>query len=183
MSAVSVPIKYSQTVICALNFVILQAFVSNLTREQCCELIIAAYSNKGGIQLAKSLVSSQAPLQEPPSNQLNWCICRKCHPMKLAMENVCCRQRPCITSTEYFDSVVMDNYELSVAIVNRSEVFADEPDYSPASYCKAAYRQWVLWQHGYLGGSDHRVIPSCVVWQVRNKYLVVDGIYLGFKEY
>ena len=103
--------------------------------------------------------------------------------MELAVDNVCCRQRPCITSTEYFDSVVMDNHVLSVAIVNRSEVFADEADYSPASYRKAAYRQWVLWQHGYLGRSNRRVIPSCVVWQVRNKYPAVDGIYLGFKEY
>ena len=78
---------------------------------------------------------------------------------------------------------VLDTSVLSIAIVNRSDVFADDLEYSPASYRKAAYRQWILWQHGYLGRANRRVIPSCVVWAVRDRYPAPDGNYLGFKEY
>ena len=103
--------------------------------------------------------------------------------MELPIENLCCKQRPCITTTEFFESVMLDSHVLSVAIVNRSDTFADDPDYSLQSYHKAAYRQWVMWQHGYLGRLNRKVIPSCVVWTVRTRYPAPDGVYLGFKEY
>ena len=102
--------------------------------------------------------------------------------MPQEIENVCCRQRPCVTTQDYFQATVLDMNVLSIAIVNQSEVFADVADYSPSSYRKAAYRQWILWQHGYLGRANRRVVPSCVVWVVRYKYPVSDGQYLGFEE-
>jgi len=70
-----------------------------------------------------------------------------------------------------------------VAIVNRSDVFDDEPDYSPSSYRKAAYRQWIMWQIESTGWGNRQVVPSCIVWAVQNRYPGSDGIYLGFKEY
>ena len=76
---------------------------------------------------------------------------------------------------------MLDSNILSVAIVNRSDTFADEPDYSP--HRKAAYRQWIMWQHGYLGRTNRKVIPSCVVWKVRSRYPAPGGVYVGFKEY
>ena len=75
------------------------------------------------------------------------------------------------------------SHTVSIAIVSRSDVYADDPECSPASYRKASYRQWIMWQHGYLGRSNRRVVPSCVVWAVREKFPAPDGIYLGFKEY
>ena len=87
-------------------------------------------------------------------------------------------QRPCLTTTGWFDSVALNRDVLSA----RSDVFADDPEYSPASYRKAAYRQFVLWQHGYLGRSNRRIVPSCVIWCIRNKYTVPDGVYLGFRD-
>ena len=122
----------------------------------------------------------------PPDNnnqRIPWCVCGKCQVMEQPIENVCCRKRPCICTTEFFTSVVLDTNVLSIAIVDRSDVYADDPDYSPASYRKSAYRQWILWQHGYLGRANRRVVPSCVVWTVRNLYPSPDGRYLGFKEY
>ena len=50
----------------------------------------------------------------------------------------------------WFDSVVLNRDVLSVAIEARSIVFADDPEYTPASYRKVAYRQFVIWQHGHL---------------------------------
>jgi len=72
---------------------------------------------------------------------------------------------------------------LSIAIMNRSDVFADDPEYTPASYRKAAYRQWILWQHGYLGKTNRRVVPSYIAWVVRTRYPAPDNHYFGFKEY
>ena len=96
---------------------------------------------------------------------------------------LCCRKRPCVTTQEFFESAVLDMNVLSIAIVNRSDVYADDPDYSPSSYRKAAYRQWILWNYGYLGRGQRRVVPLCVVWAVRKRYPAPDGYYLGFKEY
>ena len=103
--------------------------------------------------------------------------------MPLPVENLCCRQRPCVTTSDSFEAAVLDNHIFSIAIVSRSDTFADNPDYSPASYRKAVYRQWVMWQHGYLGWANRRVIPSCVVWAVCRRYPAPDNVYLGFKEY
>ena len=104
--------------------------------DQCRSIILNLFSNKGGVELVQA-----APLSDPPSqppqypNELPWCVCNKCHAMPTALENVCCKLRTCITSTDLFESTVLD---LNV-ILNRSEVFVDEADYSPASYRKAVY--------------------------------------------
>ena len=156
----------NSTCIVSINF--LQTYVSSLSGENCCKLIVAAYNSKGGVQLAKALIGGDPnnPQSPPPpsNNDLPWCKCGKCLPMPLPVENLCCRQRPCVTTSDSFEAAVLDNHILSIAIVSRSGTFADDSDYSPASYRKAAYRQWVMWQHGYLGRANRRVIPSCVVW-------------------
>ena len=126
---------------------------------------------------------SDPPKDQPHSSNLpDWCICGKCGPMPLSTENVCCRKRPCVIMLEFFESAVLDMNVLSIAIVNRSDVFADDPDYSPSGYRKAAYRQWILWNHGYLGRGRRRVVPSCVVWAVRSRYPAPDGHYLGLRS-
>ena len=78
----------------------------------------------------------------------------------------------------WFDTVVLNRDVLSVAIETRSDVFADDPEYTPASYRKAAYRQFVIWQHGHLGRNNQSVVPSCIVWCIRSKYPAPDGIYV-----
>ena len=134
----------------------------------------------GGLELLQPIKGGGPPVDEPqPSDQPGWRISGRCRPMPLPAENLCCR------TLEFIQSAVLDINILSIAVVNRSDIilFADDPDYSPSGYRKAAYRQWMLWNHGYLGRANRRVIPSCVVWAVQNKYPAPDGQYLGFKEY
>ena len=38
----------------------------------------------------------------------------------------------------YFETGVLDTTVPSIAIVNRSKIFVDDPEYTPASYRKAA---------------------------------------------
>ena len=152
--------------------------------SMCRDALKKTFSNHGGVDLLKAIIHDGDPESDGGSNNnLPWCICGRCRHMPLEVEKVCCRQRVCITREEFFQSAVLDMSVLSIAIVNRSDVFADDPEYTPSSYRKAAYRQWILWQHGYLGRANRRVIPSCVVWAVRDRYPSPDGQYLGFKEY
>ena len=146
-------------------------------------LVVRGYNFVGGVALAKSIVQQDQAPEPPPSGALPWCICDHCRPMEHAVENICCRQRNCITLSATYAGVALDRSVLSVAIISRSDVFADDPDYSPASYRKAAYRQFIMWYHGHLGRGNRRVVPSCVVWRVRDEYPAPDGNYLGFKEY
>lgn len=147
------------------------------------------FSNSGGLNLLVSVMQGSEPLGNDPSDpqpnsQQHWCICGKCRSMPLEIENVCCKKHRCVTTMDFFESAVLDMTVLSISIVNRSDVFAEDPEYSPSSYRKAAYRQWILWNHGYLGRANRRVVPSCVVWAVRDRYPAPPGTsYLGFKEY
>ena len=155
--------------------------------SMCREALMKTFINHGGVDLLKAIIhegnGDPGPGSNEECNSIPWCICGRCKRMPLEAENVCCRQRHCVTREEFFRSAVLDMSVLSIAIVNRSDVFADDPEYTPSSYRKAAYRQWILWQHGYLGRANRRVIPSCVVWAVRGSYPAPDGNYLGFKEY
>jgi len=119
---------------------------------------------------------------ETPSNQTlpSWCRCGKCRLMPTPRENVCCRQRPCITTAEVFNTNVLNTDVLSIAIVRRSDDFADTADYTPTSYQKAAYHQWTMWQHGYLGRHNRQIVPSCVIWAVRSVYPAPGGVCRNF---
>lgn len=77
---------------------------------------------------------------------------------------------------------MLDLNVLNVEILNLSKVFVQSPDYTTSSYKKATYRQFILWQEGRLGRGNYKVVPSCVIWTVRNRYPALDGLYLGLKN-
>lgn len=43
-----------------------------------------------------------------------------------------------------------------------------------------AYRQFMSWTYRKLGEGQRKVILSCVVWKISDKYLESSGQYVGF---
>ena len=93
----------------------------------------------------------------------------------------CLLQRECITSYELFQNLCLDRHVLELAIRARCDIRVEPLDFSMSSFRKAAYRQFILWEHGYLGKGDRRIIPSCAVKKVREQYPAPDNVYMGFR--
>ena len=50
------------------------------------------------------------------------------------------------------------------------------------SYRFAGYKHFLWWIHNQLGKGVRKVIPSCTLWSIREKYPSADGSYIPFKE-
>ena len=135
--------------------------------------------------MAQSLLE-RAPSDpsEPPHPhyiQPSWCKCGKCTIMDTDEENICCKRQSCITLYRHFFNICLDQQVLVVAIHQRSDIRAETICYSPESFRKAAYRQYILWKYKKLGRGNRRVCPSCVVNCIREWYPSPNGQYMGFR--
>jgi hypothetical protein len=79
-----------------------------------------------------------------------------------------------------FDLVVLDEVVLVAQRYRQDILAAGHDDDFNRGKKHAAYRQFILWNHGYLGAGNRRVIRSCCVWKIRDKYSDRFGQYRGF---
>ena len=99
-------------------------------------------------------------------------------------ENKCCTKaiRLCITTNALFAQLAMDANVLDIALRYREDfLVVEHPRNNEIFFRYAAYRQYVLRQHGRLGQGNRRVIPSCCVLAIRARYLSPTGIHNGFR--
>lgn len=112
-----------------------------------------------------------------------WCVCSNCRPMPQDIENKCCKLKKCVTSSSRFGKICLDPDVLELCIRNTCDIRNDREDNSTRAFRKAAYRQFILARHGYLGKGNRRVCPSCVVLKIRQRYPSVTGVYMGYREH
>ena len=160
------------------RFNLFQEFIGTLTVDQKDKVLLELLSNgKGSLDYAKNIVEFGGVPPIIPETKPPWCTCGVCRPMPTEEENKCCGKIRCLT----FQNTCTDRDVLVMAIRGRSDIMAEEPDYSTNSFGKAAYRQYILWRYKKLGKGNRKVCPSCVVLAIRQIYPASDGIYMGFK--
>uniref|UniRef100_A0A8C5H0J8 P2X purinoreceptor 7 intracellular domain-containing protein n=1 Tax=Gouania willdenowi TaxID=441366 RepID=A0A8C5H0J8_GOUWI len=104
------------------------------------------------------------------SNQLSWCVCNNCRDMPTDVECKCCGQQPeaCISILPHMAAYILQEGHLRLARESSKQLR------------HAAYRQYVMWQYGALGRGNRVVIPSCVVWRIRDCFPDLLGHYTGY---
>ena len=114
------------------------------------------FGNGESLDFTKNLLQEKnAPPPPPPPSpgdtSPEWCKCNVCRPMPNEIKNVCCKRVTCITRFQAFNDICLDRDILGVCIKARSDIRADNFNFSMECFRKAAYRQFVLWRFGKLG--------------------------------
>nr|XP_055041339.1 P2X purinoceptor 7-like [Misgurnus anguillicaudatus] len=117
---------------------------------------------------------------------LPWCTCSHCRDMPTDRERKCCGQDPvhCVSLLPHFTQYCLDEGYLRIHRQYREDLTAfgnvREPGDDNREYRHAAYRHFIFWQHGALGQGNRRVIPSCCVSRIREKFPDPHGQYTGY---
>ena len=137
---------------------------------------------RGGLSLAQSLLEEPSATPTTTTGEVPWCTCGKCQLMPQPVENLCCGRTTCITTYDIFNIICLHPVNLRVALENSADYRADEVDCSNRNLRKTAYRQFILWAHGRLGRHNRRVVPSCAVLAIRQRYPSSTGLYMGYRD-
>uniref|UniRef100_A0A3Q2QJF5 P2X purinoreceptor 7 intracellular domain-containing protein n=1 Tax=Fundulus heteroclitus TaxID=8078 RepID=A0A3Q2QJF5_FUNHE len=141
--------------------------------------------------------------EEPPTEQnglfdLFWCLCGSCNLMMTVVESCCCReigrnlektdnysQQACIMMIEEVQTICLNDAVLRLALITMCQFYNNEmlPNPAPNRLMQLAAYSSIYGCTTGLVKRNRRVIPSCVVLAIRNKYPSDDGVYLGFKEF
>jgi hypothetical protein len=169
--------------------IVFQNFINGLDVERlqaiALELLLrqpAAFNDLVNGQIAPGDGQPDPP-DPPPDGVPDWCKCGHCVAMPTQEENKCCSRavRPCITTSRLFPQLVPDANALDLAMQYREDMLALNEVRNNENFRHAAYRQFVLWQHGHLGRGNRRAVPSCCVRAIRDRYPSPNGMYTGYR--
>lgn len=133
----------------------------------------------------------------PRVGNKEWCKCGYCKKETRQIDSLCCIEVPaideekfegkkCITLAEEFNLLCGNKTVLKNVLVSLHETRGDplekEAEIKNQSIRFAACKQFIWWVFQRLGKGNRRVIPSCVVWNIRKKFPEATGQYTRFKE-
>ena len=159
-----------------------------MTREQL-EAKVLEYAEMSPA-IAADLLDADPPTGPSPGSPgdaPSWCTCTNCRPMPTPREDVCCTKVDCLSRLPDIDITVLDPQVLRTAMRSRDDYLAEDAisrnaplDDIHRCFRHAAYRQITHMRHGKLGAGDRRVIASCCVLRIRDRYPDSNGQYGGF---
>ncbi|CAL9705809.1 unnamed protein product [Knipowitschia caucasica] len=163
-----------------------RALIQNLSPEQCRDVLTKAVDGDPGVLF--DIITNNAPPERNTSteNPPPWCRCAHCREMPTDVEKKCCLHPPelCISTVAHVETYIIQRGVLRLArrLWNefRAMVDGSDPGEDNRQFRHAAYRQYVAWQHGRLGAGRRVVIPSCMVWRIRDTFPDPNGNYTGF---
>ncbi|KAK3093218.1 hypothetical protein FSP39_012825 [Pinctada imbricata] len=131
-----------------------------------------------GVDIYTSMVCDLLNRKESPASgghhpppggyAVDWCTSGKCRQMPTAEERD-------------FQVLCLDDSVLRLSQLYRQDVLALNEDQDiNRGYRHAGYRQYILWTYGRLGAGVRKVIPSCCIWRIRDKFPDAFGQYVGF---
>ncbi|XP_069109769.1 uncharacterized protein [Argopecten irradians] len=115
-----------------------------------------------------------------------WCTCTNCIEMPTDLERKCCSCLPrnCVSQRLELETLVLDPQVLALGHRYHRDMLGrarERVDNYNKSMRHSAYRNFTLWRHGRLGQGKRKVIPSCVIRKIRNKFPSSTNTYTGFQ--
>ena len=140
--------------------------------------------------------------EDPPQEDLSrvgnldWCKCSKCSVENRKIDCLCCQEVAalnskfdegnlnCVVGSVEFETLCLNKLVLLNVLTGLHESRGDfiEANCSNRSFRYAAYKQFIWWVFKNLGKGNRRVIPSCVLWKIRNSFPEPNGIYVLYSE-
>lgn len=117
------------------------------------------------------LFSSVVLEQWTASYYKSWCKCGKCKIRYTEQEHVCCNRQNYITLYRHY-SIAWT----MVAIHQRSNIHAEDISYSPKSFWKAAFWQYILWMLSFISTNYHN-------FDFLYSVLLLFSIYMLFTDW